>query len=58
VNDESVVERRLLRASRAVGNDWLVTEGLKPGDRVVLEGFQRIRAGARVNATERARAGG
>ncbi len=53
VNGEGVVEQRILRASRAVGNDWLVTEGLNPGDRVVLEGFQRIRAGARVNASER-----
>lgn len=52
VNGENVVEQRVLRASRAVGNDWLVTNGLNPGDRVVLEGLQRIRAGARVQATE------
>lgn len=52
VNGENVVEQRVLRASRAVGNDWLVTSGLNPGDRVVLEGLQRIRAGARVQATE------
>ena len=60
VNGQGVVEQRILRANRTVGNDWLVTEGLNPGDRVVIEGFQRIRAGARVNATERpvAAAGG
>jgi len=60
VNGQGVVEQRILRANRAVGYDWLVTEGLNPGDRVVIEGFQRIRAGARVNATERpvAAAGG
>ncbi|MBB3900043.1 efflux RND transporter periplasmic adaptor subunit [Roseococcus suduntuyensis] len=52
VNGEGVVEQRVLRASRAVGNDWLVTSGLNPGDRVVLEGLQRIRAGARVQPTE------
>lgn len=52
VNGENVVEQRVLRASRAVGNDWLVTGGLNPGDRVVLEGLQRIRAGARVQPTE------
>jgi membrane fusion protein (multidrug efflux system) len=52
VNGEGVVEQRVLRANRAVGHDWLVTEGLNPGDRVVVEGLQRIRAGARVNATE------
>jgi membrane fusion protein (multidrug efflux system) len=54
VNAEGVVEQRMLRASRSVGNDWLVTEGLAAGDRVVIEGLQRIRAGARVQASERA----
>lgn len=54
VNAENVVESRVLRAGRAIGTNWLVTEGLAPGDRVVVEGVQRIRAGARVNATERA----
>ena len=53
VNVEGVVEQRVLRANRSVGNDWLVTDGLRAGDRVVLEGFQRIRPGARVTATER-----
>ena len=53
VNANSVIEQRVLQANRAVGNDWLVTDGLRPGDRVVVEGFQRIRAGTRVNATER-----
>lgn len=54
VNGEGIVEERMLRASRAIGNDWLVTEGLAGGDRVVIEGLQRIRAGARVRASERA----
>lgn len=52
VNAESVVEQRVLRASRSVGNDWLVTEGLAPGDRVVIEGLQRIRIGTQVQASE------
>ena len=53
VNAEGVVESRLLRATRAIGNDWMVTAGLNPGDRVVVEGLQRIRPGTRVRATER-----
>ncbi len=53
VNSEGVVEQRVLTASRAIGNDWLVTAGLSPGDRVVIEGLQRIRVGARVKANER-----
>ncbi len=54
VNAEGVVEQRVLRASRVIGNDWLVTEGVAAGDRVVIEGLQRVRAGTRVQATERA----
>jgi len=54
VNEEGVVQSRVLRANRAIGTDWMVTEGLNPGDRVVVEGFQRIRPGTRVRATERA----
>ncbi len=53
VNSEGVVEQRVLTASRAIGNDWLVTAGLSPGDRVVIEGLQRVRVGARVKANER-----
>ena len=54
VNAEGVVESRVLRASRAIGTDWLVTEGVAAGERVVIEGLQRVRAGARVQASERA----
>lgn len=52
VNAEGVIEQRILRTSRAIGTDWLVSAGLSPGDRVVTEGVLRIRPGARVNATE------
>ena len=52
VNAEGVVEQRVLKTSRAIGTDWLVTEGLAAGDRVVMEGVLRIRPGARVNASE------
>jgi len=54
VNAEGVVEQRVLKTSRAIGTDWLVTEGLSAGDRVVTEGVLRIRPGARVNASEAA----
>jgi membrane fusion protein (multidrug efflux system) len=37
------VERRRLTLSRAVGNQWLVTSGLKVGDRLIVEGLQRAR---------------
>lgn len=38
------VERRRLVLARAVGNQWLVSSGLKVGDRLIVEGLQRVRA--------------
>jgi membrane fusion protein (multidrug efflux system) len=49
VNAEKKVERRLLVTDRAVGNSWLVSEGIKPGDQVIVEGLQKVRPGAQVN---------
>lgn len=43
VGDGDKVERRRLTLSRAVGNQWLVTSGLKAGDRLIVEGLQRVR---------------
>ena len=37
-----------LELDRSIGNKWLVKSGLKPGDRMIVEGFQRIRPGATV----------
>lgn len=59
------VESRTLTTSRTVGDNWLVTGGLKPGDRVILEGGMMLRPGAPVrpspwnaNARPRPAAGG
>ena len=43
VGEGNKVERRRLTLSRAVGNQWLVTSGLKAGDRLIVEGLQRAR---------------
>ncbi|MGC6094804.1 efflux RND transporter periplasmic adaptor subunit [Citrobacter portucalensis] len=42
---ENVVQLREINAVKAVGNQWLVTAGLRPGDRVIVSGLQRIRPG-------------
>lgn len=42
------VERRQLVVTRAVGNQWLVAQGLKEGDRLIVEGLQRARPGQTV----------
>lgn len=44
------VEQRSLEVDRAIGGSWLVTKGLAPGDRVIVEGLQKVRPGAAVRA--------
>jgi membrane fusion protein (multidrug efflux system) len=46
------VEVRPVQVSRTLGDSWLVESGLKPGDRVIVEGLQRIAPGAVVAPTE------
>lgn len=45
---DNKVELRRLKLGRAVGNQWLVTSGLQAGDRLIVEGLQRARAGQTV----------
>ena len=47
-NTTDKVEQRMLKIDRAIGNKWLVSEGLKPGDRLIVEGFQKIKPGVPV----------
>jgi membrane fusion protein (multidrug efflux system) len=42
------VEVRPVKTEAARDNQWIVSEGLKPGDRVIVEGFQKLRPGAPV----------
>lgn len=42
---------RPITTDRTVGDKWLVTAGLKPGERVIVEGLQKVRPGAAVTAT-------
>jgi membrane fusion protein (multidrug efflux system) len=50
VGQGSKAEPRTLTTSRTVGDNWLVTGGLKPGDKVIVEGAMLLRPGAVVNA--------
>ncbi len=48
INAESKAELRNVVTERTVGDQWLVTAGLKPGDRLIVEGLGRIQAGQAV----------
>ena len=50
VDGEGKVQQRMLALDRALGDQWLVSSGLQPGDRVIAEGVQRVRPGAAVKA--------
>ena len=50
VDGQSKVGLRILTIDRAIGNKWLVSAGLAPGDRVIVEGLKMLRPGAAVKA--------
>ncbi|MBI6548758.1 efflux RND transporter periplasmic adaptor subunit [Xenorhabdus lircayensis] len=49
---DNKVELRNINAAQAIGNKWLVTEGLKAGDRVIITGLQKIAPGITVQPVE------
>ncbi|TIX87611.1 efflux RND transporter periplasmic adaptor subunit [Rhizobium sp. P44RR-XXIV] len=49
VNTDGKIQQRALTIQRSIGNSWLVAEGIAEGDRVVVEGSQRVRDGQEVN---------
>ncbi|MDW2645080.1 efflux RND transporter periplasmic adaptor subunit [Citrobacter sp. HN-141] len=51
VNDKSLVEPRAVVAAQAIGDKWLISDGLKPGDKVIVSGLQKARPGVQVKAT-------
>lgn len=52
VGEGNKIEARPVVATRTIGTNWLIDSGLKNGDRVVFQGFQRIRPGAVVTPKE------
>ncbi|MFA5725679.1 MAG: efflux RND transporter periplasmic adaptor subunit [Candidatus Omnitrophota bacterium] len=48
VDAENKVQQRILTLERSIGNKWLVSSGLNSGDRVIVEGIQKVRPGISV----------
>lgn len=48
VGPDNVVQMRVLDADRAIGDQWLVTGGVSPGERVIVEGVQSVVPGSKV----------
>lgn len=52
VGADDKVELRTLKADQAIGDKWLVTDGLKAGDRVIVSGLMKVHPGAQVKVQE------
>lgn len=52
LDEEDKVALRSVVAQRTIGNHWLINEGLTAGDRVLLEGLQKVRPGAPTSPVE------
>lgn len=46
LNPQNVVEERVIQTAETAGDQWVVLSGLNPGDRIIVEGSQRVRPGA------------
>ncbi|EGT3574215.1 efflux RND transporter periplasmic adaptor subunit [Citrobacter amalonaticus] len=51
VNNQNQVEPRAVVASQAIGDKWLISEGLQPGDQVIVSGIQKAHPGMTVKTT-------
>lgn len=49
VGDDNKVSIRTVTVGDRTGSDWVISDGLKPGERIVAEGVQKVRPGAQVN---------
>ncbi len=50
VDNKGVARLRILQTSQAINGSWLVTAGLAPGDRLIVDGLQNVQPGSTVHA--------
>jgi len=49
VGSDNKVQIRPVKVGERIGTEWIIAQGLKPGERVVAEGIQKVRGGMAVN---------
>jgi membrane fusion protein (multidrug efflux system) len=57
VRPDNKVEQRTVQVARAVGNQWLIQQGLAAGDRLIVSGLQKVQPGMTVQPVEAAAVG-
>lgn len=53
LNDKNQVDTRHVEMGRRIGAMWVVNGGLKNGEKIVIEGLQKVRSGVEVNPIEK-----
>jgi membrane fusion protein (multidrug efflux system) len=53
VGDDNKVALRSVSLGERVGQDYIITEGVKAGERIIIEGIQKARPGSTVTPTDR-----
>jgi membrane fusion protein (multidrug efflux system) len=48
VKDDNTAELRTVSAGHVLGDRWIIRDGLKAGEKIIVEGFQKVRPGAPV----------
>ncbi len=51
VDSQNKVHVQPVRVGERIGTQWIINEGLHPGQRIIIEGTQKVREGTIVNAT-------
>lgn len=52
IGADNTVEKRKVEAEKAIGNQWLIGSGLAAGDRLIVDGLQKIRTGSAVTPVD------
>src|SRR5262252_477859 len=50
VKPDATVEQRMVKVGERVGNLWIIASGVKPGEKVIVEGLQKVQPGVKVVA--------
>ena len=52
IGEGNVVQKRQVQTERAVGGQWLIRSGLEAGDKLIIDGLQKIQVGAPVSPVD------